>query len=81
MNKARHFFGGGGPSFVQGLIMKQDLEEALDRTLAIANRRRAIRDELRAALQVHDNEAVVDCARRLMGVEDEEGNRSAPRIV
>jgi len=61
--------------------MKQDLEEALELTIEIANRRSTIRSELRAALQANDKDAAFDYARRLMGVEDEEGNRSAPRIV
>lgn len=47
--------------------MTADLEAALRETLDVADRRRALRNEIRDALERDDRDAVVRCAAELVG--------------
>jgi hypothetical protein len=62
-------------SITEDLRVDADLECALRDALEIATRRRNAREALRRALVVGDTRTIVECARALLGVVDEEGDR------
>ena len=62
--------------------MRPDLEQALRTSYAVAQKLRARREALRQALENSDTEAVIRCARQLLGMDDDEaeGHRPPPRL-
>jgi len=60
--------------------MRPELEDALRTTHDVAARLRERREALRRAVERGDREEVVRSARRLLGMDDEEGDRAAARV-
>ena len=60
--------------------MTPELQAAIRTSVEVAERLRERRDALRRALEKGDVEAVVACARRLLGMEDDESDCASPRI-
>lgn len=56
------------------------MQGLIEKTLEIAEKRRAILSEMRDALRANDREAVFHLARKLTGLSDEECNRTDSRI-
>jgi hypothetical protein len=54
--------------------------DVVEKALEIARRRRNLLDEMRHAIRVGDKEAVFEVACKLVGVTNEERDRTCPRV-
>ena len=57
-----------------------ELRGLIDLAIQIAAKRRDLIAAMAAALRIHDNNTVVELAKQLCGIADEEGNRVNTRI-